>query len=341
MLYPFSMKYSVTFFTFSLKQVYEKIGLSPGRYTKTHSEKSEQVRKRQKDVQTAVKFKRRRIELKENRYKSNSSQEVREGASYKTNIGLTVPLPDVEEIPGPVTVPLRIPIQHDNVSFVVFDLETTGLDSQADIVQIAVVCGDKKFNCYIFPSKPMSFGAEMATHITVNHTTGKMFYKGAQIESVSTQSGLSDFLDWLKSIMCPVLVCHNGYLYDSRVLCRSLHKYNMLSEFRSCCEGFIDTLSYFRNMYVNQNSYKQEALVNNILGKHYNAHNAQSDVEALQELFLHVEPKQSIKYSFTIENILDAITFQEQKKTYILYNHWICQPVICTVMFTVPESHNL
>ena len=59
---------------------------------------------------------------------------------------------------------IPIPAQIDNSdSIVVFDIETTGLSRNSDIVQIAATDGEKTFNCFIAPRQPIFAAASAIT----------------------------------------------------------------------------------------------------------------------------------------------------------------------------------
>ena len=60
--------------------------------------------------------------------------------------------------------------------------------------------------------------------------------------------------------------------------------------FKSTVSGFIDTLPVFKKESPKRGSYKQEALINDLLQETYSAHNALDDVKALQKLCELVKP---------------------------------------------------
>lgn len=67
----------------------------------------------------------------------------------------------------------------------------------------------------------------------------------------------------------------------------NLSKHNLLERFQEIIFGFVNTLKLSKRIYPKAEigNYRQENLVQKLLGETYNAHNAVSDVEVLQRLF--------------------------------------------------------
>ena len=88
-----------------------------------------------------------------------------------------------------------------------------------------------------------------------------------------------------------MLVAHNGFTFDARILTREIILLNMW-EFRSIVIGFADTLPLFKkklpDRVKSKETFKQEGLVNDLLPvslvRNSNAHNAVSDVKILVAL---------------------------------------------------------
>ncbi|XP_052777841.1 uncharacterized protein LOC128215166 [Mya arenaria] len=105
-----------------------------------------------------VKQKRRRIELKEQRIRNDTSAEVHEGKTYETAINATddITPDDIVEISPPLLLPSMRPSvsapQPDTL--IVFEIETTGLAQDSDIIQLSAKhldTGDT-FSAYIRPA---------------------------------------------------------------------------------------------------------------------------------------------------------------------------------------------
>lgn len=79
-------------------------------------------------VQKSVIFKRRRLQLREDRKCGDIKYEVHEGATYETGIETNCTLQEtcIQEIPAPLTSPSESHLFPSEASKIVFDLETTG-----------------------------------------------------------------------------------------------------------------------------------------------------------------------------------------------------------------------
>ncbi|CAD6229694.1 GSCOCG00012126001-RA-CDS, partial [Cotesia congregata] len=71
---------------------------------------------------------------------------------------------------------------------ILLDLETSGFEADCDILQIAAQCGKKIFATYIDPVRQISQKASEAHGLT--NCSGKLFYYGKQVESVSLRLAL-------------------------------------------------------------------------------------------------------------------------------------------------------
>lgn len=67
------------------------------------------------------------------------------------------------------------------------------------------------------------------------------------MNSVDIQTCLTEFSIWLKNFPSPILVCHNGKVFDSVILMRSVMQYQE-SGLKSTIAGFVDSLHVFREI---------------------------------------------------------------------------------------------
>ncbi|CAG2216770.1 unnamed protein product [Mytilus edulis] len=248
-------------------QVNESVGLSPGNMSiKLELE--------------SLKLKRKR--LKEMKLAKNSGLEIREGKTYESEIGMTEQNVDEIEIPGPP----EIRELTDNILTapnLIFELETTGLQRTSDIIQIAAYSQNNKFSSYIMLNRAISNGASEVTKISV--IGSQMYYNLQAVPSKLQNEAFTDFNDFVKSFLVkPLLVGHNIKRYDCHVLYNSLRFHNMWNDFASNISGFLDTLELFKLLYPKRPSYSQTALVGELLGETYSAHNAVDDTEPLYRL---------------------------------------------------------
>ncbi|XP_067911721.1 protein PML-like isoform X2 [Heterodontus francisci] len=196
-----------------------------------------------------------------------------------------------------------VPAGSTEETLVFFDLETTGLEKDCDIVQLSAVSGEKIFNKYILPSRPMSAGAVTITGIQI--MGGILYLRGQPQPTCSLQEAMTAFLQFLQSLDRPLLAGHNIWKFDGPIILRAWQEISIKNEFARCVTGFLDTLLLAQDIIPKSEvkSYKQTELVQTFLKKGYEAHNAIEDVKSLQELYSVLkftsEQKQNSQFSFS------------------------------------------
>lgn len=197
---------------------------------------------------------------------------------------------------------------------VYFDLETTGLEADCDIVQLSSVVGQQYFNQYILPSKKVSWRASEITGLTFD--SGSLHLRGKMVEALEPREALQKWLHWIRPIAPVVLVAHNCYNFDARRLVNNYKKYGLLEELGQLVAGFIDTLPMFKELYPKMSSYRQEELVTKVLKESYEAHDSLADVQSLQKLVMkhNLSDKKLLKFSFTYQSLLDYIEYSKKGK---------------------------
>lgn len=170
----------------------------------------------------------------------------------------------------------------------VFDLETTGLSRSSDIIQLAAFDGKEELNVYISPCQQISKKASEITGLKYDFDSGCMFSSGSQVECVDIRLGLLKLIEYLSKREKTVLVGHNVLSFDIPILYRKLQEHNLLSEFLRHVTDCLDTLKLARKLFSKElvGNYKQQTLVQVLLGKSYQAHDALADVKNLFELFI-------------------------------------------------------
>ncbi|XP_049928586.1 DNA polymerase III PolC-type-like isoform X6 [Epinephelus moara] len=170
-------------------------------------------------------------------------------------------------------------------NIVFFDLETTGLDTAVcDIIQVSAICGERVFNVYTLPRRPLTESARQVTGFTV--TDGSLLLHGNAVDTVPLVDALTSFISFLRSFRHPVLLAaHGAKRFDAPVLTRVLRRLSLQQEFQQVVSGFVDTFLLSKNLYRNLSSHSQQYMVRHFLGKTYEAHNAVEDATMLQELF--------------------------------------------------------
>ncbi|XP_052073042.1 uncharacterized protein LOC127711130 isoform X2 [Mytilus californianus] len=260
-------------------EVHESMGLSPGNFTIKRATFMDKIRRKYSKLQKTRKYKRRRIELKSEKCNSNGIAEVLEGTTYETNIDIEDDITDqLEEIPTWKQITAE-----ENFPIIVFDLETTGLSRQSDIVQIAALTENETFSAYVMPSKKITPQASDITKLAF--FDGQMYYDEVPVESSPPFEVFTNLIAFLSKFPSkPTLVGHNIKTFDCHILYNQLNKLKMWDEFCLYFNGFIDTRILFRSEYPGRQSYKQCDLVSDFLGESYDAHNALYDCKSLFKL---------------------------------------------------------
>jgi DNA polymerase III alpha subunit (gram-positive type) len=181
-----------------------------------------------------------------------------------------------------------------------FDLETTGLGKDCDIVQIAAVHENgKTFNKYIIPEADIEEEASKVNGITkVNVITNvngipkvnsELYKNGQQLHfAVHPFYGLNEFLDWInennegKNV---ILIAHNALRFDAPVLINNIEYYGV-EEFGNLCNiitGFGDTYLAFKDWGFN-GPFKQQALMTSFGMNAVQSHDALQDAKDLKNL---------------------------------------------------------
>lgn len=242
--------------------------------------------------------------------KQESTAEIKEGTTYQSgdlNPSATSSA-STEEIPDTVVRPTPTVVDKGNHTFIYFDLETTGLGTSCDIIELACVAGEDSFNRYVFPKSPITDGATAVTGLYV--ANGKMYFHKNKVDSVSVEGCLDDFTQWLKQYSNPLLVCHNGRAFDSINLLKTCQN----NSFSLPIEGFVDSLFVFREALPDRKCYKLEALVKDCMSMSFKAHSAHEDVKALQSLVLQCKISCDVllKHSFSVEYVTSSIDYKSK-----------------------------
>ncbi|CAL4242806.1 unnamed protein product, partial [Meganyctiphanes norvegica] len=169
-------------------------------------------------------------------------------------------------------------------NLVFFDLETTSLKLDCDIVQIAAIDGSSndKFNLYVLPTKKMD---KMASFITgISYKKGILRHNFKPVYAKPTLIALEKFLFWIQQRTPVMLVAHNAS-FDSKRLFYALNLHRLTSEFKKHTLGFVDTLPLFQKKLTNLPNHRQETVVKHVLDLDYEAHNALEDVKSLKEAY--------------------------------------------------------
>ncbi|KYM94061.1 hypothetical protein ALC62_15322 [Cyphomyrmex costatus] len=178
---------------------------------------------------------------------------------------------------------------------VFFDLETSGLNATADILQIAAKSGDYIFNVYIERLQEISASA---TKITGLHSIdGKLYYHSKLLETCTQENALQAFNLFLKKLATHCLLVAHNASFDRPRLLRLILKHGMIEPFY-IISGFSDSLAVLKKALPDRKGpgkFKLSTLYNDFLttdnvgDSDKMFHNAEFDVVALEKLVHHLQ----------------------------------------------------
>eukprot|EP00105_Crassostrea_gigas_P043178 XP_019927326.1 PREDICTED: uncharacterized protein LOC105339156 [Crassostrea gigas] len=207
---------------------------------------------------------------------------------------------DIKEIPSPRVPPKDVGIKSASIP-VYFDLETTELGRNSHITQMAAVCGENQWQCFVKPKVPISTSASDVTCITMRGS--QMFHRGKPVHSSNLSFALESFVEFIsRQRKWAVLSGHNIKSYDCHVLFNALEAVPKMDTFKDHVAGFVDTKLLFRSQFPGLPSYSQQALVSSFLHCDYAAHDALQDVVFLQRLvrLVNFDEHNRLKASFSL-----------------------------------------
>ena len=142
-----------------IKQVVEKISLSPGTHLKKHVNRVTHTSRVKAKVAKTIVFKARQRLLQKARTQLRNRKEQSEGVTYESNMNLLQTEKrdsDTVKTTEMSILTLADPFSTESKCIVIFDLETSGFEINCDVLQVACKCGSVVFNDYIRPTKCIS-----------------------------------------------------------------------------------------------------------------------------------------------------------------------------------------
>lgn len=186
---------------------------------------------------------------------------------------------------------------------IVFDTETTGLDTKNDdIIQIAaieIINGviGKTFEVYIETSKDL--GESVKIH--------KITSEDLKIKGQNRKKSLNEFLNFVGS---DTLVAHN-LKYDYNILMSNLEREDIEINKKIC---FYDSIDLTKRIHSKLPSYKLEYLISYFNLEGVNSHNALDDVKAtanlIMFLFSDISHLLTVRNEFLIKNKITLEKFE-------------------------------
>uniref|UniRef100_A0A6V7L2G8 Exonuclease domain-containing protein n=1 Tax=Bracon brevicornis TaxID=1563983 RepID=A0A6V7L2G8_9HYME len=179
-------------------------------------------------------------------------------------------------------------------SIVYFDLETSGFERDADILEIAAKFDDLSFHIYATPTRPIHPLASEVTGLTQEN--GILYLNNEPVGSVPLNEALHRFHEFLSSTARPhLLVAHNAP-FDMGHLVRAIIRYGMLPNFQNLV-GFSDTLTIMKKILPDRKGGELmtlKKLGEDLLHVHGDFHQALFDVQVLQQLAWEFIPRQML-----------------------------------------------
>lgn len=237
---------------------------------------------------------------------------VKKKVDAKTPIAtkLADDLPPVLNRPEETSLTALPNFDKNNCQFVVFDLETTGLQRNSEICQIATLRkkhdSDELWSTYILPTVAIDPGASIATGLVVKYAGNNRYlsHAGRLVKTCSSRDGMMSFYFHLQELSeaarHTILVGYRSKGFDVHVLFNNFQKFGItgdkLDELGVC---FTDSYSILKTIFTartNVNTSPKSATLSNIYENifevPFQAHNAANDVRALSRILFnsHCKP---------------------------------------------------
>lgn len=170
---------------------------------------------------------------------------------------------------------LRRELEQGNV--VVFDVESTGLDTARDeIIQIAAIRIDKHGTVLASMNRFLKATKSVGQSVHTHHITDEQLAR----EGIRPEEGLQEFLDFARD---SVVVGHNVG-YDLTILASQLNRLGMDS---LKCLACYDTLDIFRRFYPQLKNHKLATIGEFCQVSHVSTHDAFDDISATGEILIY------------------------------------------------------
>lgn len=299
----------------------EKLGLPSGEFTAQYATAYDKNRDDRATRSKLPEQKLQRIELAAKREKLKHKNEAAEGTQYRSNMGMNSD--DLQIALGDIKLPNGT--SQLDCDLVYFDLVTSGLRADGEILQIAAKCKNRQFSVYVKPTR----GIRSST-TSLRFLNSDLYVDNKKVDALDLLSALQAFQEFLKkcSNSC-ILVAHNVKLHEPRLI-RTIVQNKMIGDF-DIIKGFACsqiaskkklsgrkgegafTLSTLVNDFLNESTEteSQNKVTTNIKSrKKVTFHDALFDVTRLEKLVAKLELKKAIIKQFyslkeSIDNLAD------------------------------------
>lgn len=266
-----------------LLDVMSKLNVSPGKYTESFTAKADKVKAQRAEKSKLLKSKTRRNILKQERENLRKKKENTEGINYQSNCGFDI---DSEKNNFALEPQFLETLQstqqnlanQEDFTIVYFDLETSGFEKNADILQIAAKFKDNSFSVYAIPTKNINPSASKVTGL--HQKCGTLYLRDKEIEAITLKDALLSFQEFLNISCKPCLLVAHNAAFDTGHLIRAIIQNSMVETFKNVV-GFSDTLSILKKIYPERRGpglFKLSKLADDLLQQNGDFHEALYDV---------------------------------------------------------------
>ncbi|XP_031557431.1 uncharacterized protein LOC116294049 [Actinia tenebrosa] len=178
---------------------------------------------------------------------------------------------------------------------IVFDIETSGLSMDAEILQLSCVVLNSRqtFNSYIMPKWRISSSSSKVHNLHIRYENGqRMLCKNkVPVHAKPLSTVLKKFVDFLENTaegQPLLLIGHNANVFDTpRIVNELVSVQPLMKRLHKLQIYFGDSLPVFKTQLNRKSTMKLSDLYNEATGETFDAHDALEDVLALKKLLLH------------------------------------------------------
>ncbi|XP_018393354.1 PREDICTED: uncharacterized protein LOC108772332 [Cyphomyrmex costatus] len=196
---------STTMAAINNANVKARLGLPKSQHLEEYCEKVDNTRIKKAARSKEYEFKKRRLQLSENRENLRKNVESQEGITYQGNISFETNSQSTVLSPVSESVVLTL----ENCKIIFFDLETSGRKKTSDILQIVAKVDEQTFSVYIQPTQTID---EEASKVNGLENIGNVLYlKGKKCDThlvtslLKTDDLLRYSVDYVTSINKSIL----------------------------------------------------------------------------------------------------------------------------------------
>ncbi|WAR05581.1 DPO3-like protein, partial [Mya arenaria] len=249
-------------------------------------------------------------------------QNVIHGGHANDTVGVSdIEIEHIEDIPPCPAECSETPHAYGQDDVIVFDLETTGLESillsgtNSSIVQIAALHVSSGQHLNLFVKPKCGYIPTTASNITgLEFHDGVLYQHCKEVTSVAASEALLAFKRWLEAFGSHILLVAHNVMFDARLL---VAKYQEEGITVPETIGFADSLRLFRTVYPGRQNYRLASLVHDIAGVDFGVHDASEDVYALSSILqLQTNLDKLSNYATTVSSVKFKLQELNNEKLY-------------------------